>query len=125
MKSRVLVVDDEESIREFLDIMLRKEGYEVTCAEDGQQALDIIKKKSFDLVISDLQMPNLTGIEMLRLMLAEVGFLGILMLSNSSILLYFSSIVSSNFLLYNSMLLRGSSFSTTSNGIGMDNIVSI
>src|SRR6185503_19884560 len=66
MKSRVLVVDDEESIREFLEIMLRKEGHEVTCAEDGQQALDIIKKKSFDLVISDLQMPNLTGIEMLR-----------------------------------------------------------
>lgn len=66
MKSRVLVVDDEESIREFLDIMLRKEGYEVTMAEDGQKALDIIKKKSFDLVISDLQMPNLTGIELLR-----------------------------------------------------------
>jgi two-component system response regulator PilR (NtrC family) len=66
MKSRVLVVDDEESIREFLDIMLRKEGYEVTCAEDGAKALDLIKKKTFDLVISDLQMPNLTGIELLR-----------------------------------------------------------
>lgn len=66
MKSRVLVVDDEESIREFLEIMLRKEGYEVTVAEDGQKALDVIKKKSFDLVISDLQMPNLTGIELLR-----------------------------------------------------------
>lgn len=66
MKSRVLVVDDEESIREFLEIMLRKEGYEVTCAEDGQKALEIIKKKSFDLVISDLQMPNLTGIELLK-----------------------------------------------------------
>ncbi|MGE4130700.1 MAG: sigma-54-dependent transcriptional regulator [Bdellovibrionales bacterium] len=66
MKSRVLVVDDEESIREFLEIMLRKEGYEVTCAEDGQVGLDLIKKKSFDLVISDLQMPNLTGIELLR-----------------------------------------------------------
>lgn len=66
MKSRVLVVDDEESIREFLEIMLRKEGYEVTCAEDGQKALDIIKKKSIDLVISDLQMPNMTGIELLR-----------------------------------------------------------
>ena len=66
MKSRVLVVDDEESIREFLEIMLRKEGYEVTCAEDGQKALDIIKKKSFDLVISDLQMPNMTGIELLK-----------------------------------------------------------
>src|SRR6185312_15603922 len=66
MKSRVLVVDDEESIREFLEIMLRKEGYEVTCAEDGQKALDLIKKKSIDLVISDLQMPNMTGIELLR-----------------------------------------------------------
>ena len=66
MKSRVLVVDDEESIREFLEIMLRKEGYEVTCAEDGQKALEIIKKKTIDLVISDLQMPNMTGIELLR-----------------------------------------------------------
>lgn len=66
MKSRILVVDDEESIREFLEIMLRKEGYEVTCAEDGQAGLDIIKKKSFDLVISDLQMPNMTGIELLK-----------------------------------------------------------
>jgi two-component system response regulator PilR (NtrC family) len=66
MKSRILVVDDEESIREFLDIMLRKEGYEVTSAEDGAKALDMIKKKTFDLVISDLQMPNLTGIELLR-----------------------------------------------------------
>lgn len=66
MKSRILVVDDEESIREFLEIMLRKEGFEVTTAEDGQKALDTIKKKSFDLVISDLQMPNMTGIELLR-----------------------------------------------------------
>jgi two-component system response regulator PilR (NtrC family) len=66
MKSRVLVVDDEESIREFLEIMLRKEGYEVTCAEDGQKALEIVRKKSFDLVISDLQMPNMTGIELLK-----------------------------------------------------------
>lgn len=66
MKSRVLVVDDEESIREFLDIMLRKEGYEVTCAEDGQQAIDLLKKRSFDMVISDLQMPNVTGIELLQ-----------------------------------------------------------
>jgi two-component system response regulator PilR (NtrC family) len=66
MKSRILVVDDEESIREFLEIMLRKEGYEVTTAEDGQKALDTIKKKSFDLVISDLQMPNMTGLELLK-----------------------------------------------------------
>lgn len=66
MKSRILVVDDEESIREFLEIMLRKEGYEVTSAEDGSAALEIIKKKSFDLIISDLQMPNMTGMELLE-----------------------------------------------------------
>lgn len=66
MKPRILVVDDEESIREFLEIMLRKEGYEITCVEDGQKAIDILKKKTFDLIISDLQMPNVTGIELLK-----------------------------------------------------------
>src|SRR4029078_13477710 len=66
MKPRILVVDDEESIREFLDIMLRKEGYEVTCAADGQKAIETLKKKNFDLIISDLQMPHVTGIELLK-----------------------------------------------------------
>ncbi len=66
MKPRLLVVDDEESIREFLEIMLKKEGYEVTCAEDGAKAKDMLAKKSFDMVISDLQMPNMTGIELLK-----------------------------------------------------------
>jgi len=66
MKSRILVVDDEESIREFLEIMLKKEGYEPTTVDDGKEAVDMLKKKSFDLIISDLQMPNMTGIELLR-----------------------------------------------------------
>lgn len=66
MKSRILVVDDEESIREFLEIMLKKEGYEVTTAEDGARAKEILTKKTFDMVISDMQMPNVTGIELLR-----------------------------------------------------------
>ena len=66
MKPRILVVDDEESIREFLDIMLRKEGYDVTCVEDGQYAIDILTKKSFDMIISDLQMPRVTGMELLE-----------------------------------------------------------
>ena len=66
MKPRILIVDDEESIREFLEIMLKKEGYETSLAEDGQVALDQLKKKSFDMIISDLQMPNVTGLELLR-----------------------------------------------------------
>lgn len=66
MKSRILVVDDEESIREFLEIMLKKENYEVTTAEDGLRAKEILTKKSFDMVISDMQMPNVTGLELLK-----------------------------------------------------------
>lgn len=66
MKSRILVVDDEESIREFLEIMLKKEGYEVNLAEDGAQAKDMLTKRSFDMVISDLQMPNMNGLELLK-----------------------------------------------------------
>jgi len=66
MKSRILVVDDEESIREFLEIMLKKEGYEVTTAEDGARAKEILTKKSFDMVISDMQMPHVTGLELLK-----------------------------------------------------------
>ncbi|MBX7231403.1 MAG: sigma-54 dependent transcriptional regulator [Bdellovibrionales bacterium] len=66
MKPRILVVDDEESIREFLEIMLRKEGYEVTCADDGEMALDFLKKRSFDMIISDMQMPKVSGIELLK-----------------------------------------------------------
>lgn len=66
MKPRILVVDDEESIREFLQIMLKKEGYEISLAEDGQKAIEILQKKTFDMVISDLQMPHVTGMELLK-----------------------------------------------------------
>lgn len=66
MKPRLLVVDDEESIREFLEIMLKKEGYEITLAEDGAKAKEVLSKKSFDMIISDLQMPNMNGIELLK-----------------------------------------------------------
>ena len=65
-KARILVVDDEDSIREFLEIMLKKDGYEVTLAEDGLKAKEVLGKKSFDMIISDLQMPNMTGIELLK-----------------------------------------------------------
>ncbi|MBX3035085.1 MAG: sigma-54-dependent Fis family transcriptional regulator [Bdellovibrionaceae bacterium] len=66
MKSRILVVDDEASIREFMEIFLKKEGYEVTVAEDGAKGKDLLAKKNFDMVISDLQMPNMTGMELLK-----------------------------------------------------------
>ncbi len=62
---KILVVDDEESLREFLEIMLKREGYDVATAADGEQAIKLLEKKSFDLIITDLQMPKVHGMEVL------------------------------------------------------------
>ncbi len=62
---RIFIVDDEESIREFFEIMLKREGYEVLTASNGAQALEVLKKQAVDLIISDIQMPELSGLELL------------------------------------------------------------
>jgi len=63
---KILVVDDEKSMREFLEIMLRGDGYKVEIAESGRDALERIEKKFFDAVISDVKMPDVDGIAVLR-----------------------------------------------------------
>ncbi len=63
--ARILIVDDEESIREFFEIMLKREGYQVLTASNGAQALDVLKKQNADLIISDIQMPEMSGMELL------------------------------------------------------------
>jgi len=67
-KGNILIVDDEASMRELLQIMLERDGYQVQCAEDGAVAFELLKNNEFDLLISDIQMPKLTGIELLRLL---------------------------------------------------------
>jgi two-component system response regulator PilR (NtrC family) len=64
--SRILVVDDESSMRQLLEIALGKEGYRVKAADSGQKAVKVLGKDSFDLVISDIRMPDMTGVEVLR-----------------------------------------------------------
>ncbi len=66
MTARILVVDDEEIIRESLYYILEKEGHEVEAAKDGLEALQKIEKKPFDIVITDLEMPEVKGIELLE-----------------------------------------------------------
>ena len=63
---RVLVVDDERSMRELLSIVLRREGYDVTLAENGRMALDQLDRARFDLLISDIKMPDMSGVDVLR-----------------------------------------------------------
>ena len=62
MKKKILVVDDERSIRDLLSIYLKREGFEVHCAEDGQAALECCQELEFDIVITDIKMPKLDGI---------------------------------------------------------------
>jgi two-component system response regulator PilR (NtrC family) len=62
----IFVVDDERSMREFLDIMLTKEGYCVTLAESGEEAFRILDEKTFDLVITDIRMKDIDGIGVLK-----------------------------------------------------------
>ncbi len=64
--SSVLVVDDEPVIRSLMDSFLTKEGYEVTTADDGQQAVQLMEGVHFDLIITDLMMPVLDGVGVLR-----------------------------------------------------------
>jgi two-component system response regulator PilR (NtrC family) len=64
--ARILVVDDERSMRELLAIVLRREGYEVLLAENGRAAIDTLEREPIDLLISDIKMPDLSGVDVLR-----------------------------------------------------------
>jgi two-component system, NtrC family, response regulator PilR len=64
--ARILVVDDERSMREMLAILLKREGHEVSVAENGRAAIELLDQRPFDLVVSDARMPDLDGLEVLR-----------------------------------------------------------
>jgi len=63
---KILVVDDETSMREFLDVLLSKEGYKVSQARNGKQALKMIQKNSYDLILTDIRLGDITGLEVLK-----------------------------------------------------------
>jgi two-component system response regulator PilR (NtrC family) len=63
---RILVVDDERSMRELLAIVLRREGYQVLLAENGRMAIEALEREPVDLLISDIKMPDMSGVEVLR-----------------------------------------------------------
>ena len=65
-KARILVVDDEDGMCEFLHYLLEGEGYEVDVAHSGDQALTKVEEEAFDLILADIKMPGIDGLEMLR-----------------------------------------------------------
>ena len=63
---KILIVDDESEMRIALETTLKREDYQLVCAEDGKQALDLFEDDAFDLVLTDVRMPKLSGLELLR-----------------------------------------------------------
>jgi len=79
--AKLLVVDDELSMRELLEFMLTREGYTVSLAENGKAALKIIKKQPFDLLLSDIKLGDLTGLDVLRAFKRQNPHSGVIMIS--------------------------------------------
>lgn len=66
MKKIILVADDSPTIRKFVSFSLAAEGYKIVTASDGMDALEKLPKEKFDLIITDLNMPNLDGFELVK-----------------------------------------------------------
>jgi len=64
--TRILVIDDDESVRDSLKDLLSVQGYQVAVARDGREGLEVLHRQRFDLVVTDLLMPNVDGIEIIR-----------------------------------------------------------
>lgn len=66
MAIRILCVDDEQSIQELVSLHMELQGFEVKTASDGKEALKLLEMEAFDLVLLDIDMPKMNGIEVLR-----------------------------------------------------------
>ena len=82
MKKRILIVEDEEHIAEGLALNLEAEGYDVVVAGDGSSALEFWRGGGFDLIILDIMLPGIDGLEVCRIIRREAGRLPILFLTS-------------------------------------------
>ncbi len=81
VKQVILIVDDEEGLREGLSKLLEGEGYAVIAAETGEEALQILQQSHIDLVLTDMRMPGMDGIELLKKIRERYGELGVIILT--------------------------------------------
>ena len=73
-KKKALVIDDQNINRVFIKTFLVTKGYDVNTAEDGLEALNMAKETSYDLIFSDIEMPNMNGLEFLKNIKQEIKY---------------------------------------------------
>ncbi len=80
-KKKILVVDDEDALRTVLSSELAGEGYEVETAADGDEAMEVIRAKTFDLILLDIKMPKVDGFEVLKFLKSKYPNIKVIMLT--------------------------------------------
>ena len=81
MSKRILVVDDEKDVLEIIKDRLESYGYEVETLTDGQQCIEFLKKDSIDLILLDIEMPEMDGIEVLEIVHRDYSNIPVIILS--------------------------------------------
>lgn len=81
MQRNILVVDDEINAREGLTKLLQRSGYEVSAAENGFEALKKVKNNTYDLIITDIRMPEMGGMQLLKEIKGLVSGMGVIMIT--------------------------------------------
>lgn len=81
MPNRILIVDDDPMIRHFVDLVLTQQGFKVVTAASSDTAMQLLGREGFALVLLDINMPGMSGLDVLRLMRARPGRPKILMMT--------------------------------------------
>ncbi|MEW5994286.1 MAG: response regulator [Candidatus Zixiibacteriota bacterium] len=77
----ILIVDDEEMMRNLLDRILSREGYQVVTAGDGVAALEVLKSRKIDIIVSDMKMPRMNGFELLKAVKQDYPDIGVIIMT--------------------------------------------
>ena len=78
----MLVVDGDATMRALLEKILVRDGYNVRLAEDGDQALNLLRQEPVDVVLADMKIPRLSGLELLRILKREAPHIGIILMAS-------------------------------------------
>ena len=81
MKGKILIVDDQKGVRRLLEELFKKEGWDVKVASDGQEAINKVEEGLPDIILMDVKMPNMNGLEASQIILQAHGLIPIIMMT--------------------------------------------